>query len=191
MNFKETIANLLDRANDGDLTAKEKLYRLVERELHQIANNFMRQQPDGHTLQATVLVNDAFLKLLGNTENVEWHDKKHFYGIAAKAMRHMLIDHERKRRAQKRGGEQVRVAIELDQIPKQQRMHDVIALDSAMKRLAELDPRQAEVIELHYFGGCTLDETAKVLEVSRTTVKNELRFAKSWLHKELAEVDDQ
>lgn len=181
------ITQLLLATNDGDAQAKNRLFLLVERELRIIAAKQMRNERPGHSLQVTVLVDDTLLQLLGDNAEVKWESRRHFYRTAAKKMRHLLIDHERKRRAYRRGGGQhQRLAVDLDQIGVTTSSIDLLALDEALTKLATIDERQSEIVELHHFGGCTLDETARILEVSASTVKGEWRFAKAWLHRELS-----
>jgi len=183
----EDVTLLLGQAGDGDVSAKEQLFRIVQRELKMIAQKQMRNERDGHSLQATVLVDDAFLKLVGSDVELDFSDRKHFYRVSANVMRRILIDHERTRRAKRRGGgDHQRVAFDLDLIGEDEFNLDVLALDEALTKLAEVDPRQAEIVALHHFGGCSLAETAELLEISVTTVKMDWRMAKGWLHRELS-----
>lgn len=181
------LTEWLTAANQGDRPARERLCGLVEHELRVIAQNQMRNERPHHSLQVTLLVDDTLLHLLGDQAQVVWENRRHFYRAAAKKMRHLLIDHERMRRAQRRGGgKQIRVAMDPDELGKgAENAIDLLALDEALNRLAEIDQRQSEIVELHHFGGCTLEETGKILDVSKSTVKNEWRLAKAWLHREL------
>lgn len=182
----DDVTVLLNQAGDGDRTAKERLFGVVQKELRLIAERQMRRERAEHSLQATVLIDDAFLKLIGEDVEVSWENRRHFYCTAAKAMRRMLIDHERARRAQRRGGtDHQRVGVDPDHIADQDLLFDLLALDEALQKLAEFDPRQAEIVELHHFGGCSLKETAELLEVSVGTIKADWRMAKAWLHREL------
>ena len=154
----------------------------------QAALNLLRQRliERCNKNQVTVLIDDAFLRLVGETADISWHDRKHFYRAAARVMRRMLIDHERQRRAERRGGgEHKRMALDPDMLGETQQRIDVLALDEALTRLSQIDPRQSEIVELHHFGGCSLKETAKLLGISLTTAKADWRTAKAWLHREL------
>jgi len=180
------VTNLLRAWSQGDRTALDELLPLVYRELHQQAERFMRAQPAGHTLQATALVHEAYLRLV-DREAVEWESRAHFFGVAGKAMRSILVDHARARGAAKRGGgarqmtlESVSVAAEAEPTV------DVLALDEALSRLAGLDPEQSRLVELRYFAGLGIEETAEVLGVSPATVKRQWRVARAWLKRELS-----
>ena len=177
---------LFRRTGEGDQTAREQLFRIVQHELRAIAEKQMRGERPDHSLQATVLIDDAFVRLAGDDANISWQNRKHFYRTAANAMRRMLIDHERQRRAQRRGGgEHQRVAVELALHGAPDMRLDLLALDEALTKLGEIDPRQSEIVELHHFGGCSLKETAELLELSVGTIKADWRMAKAWLHREL------
>lgn len=185
-NEQSQVTVLLAKAGSGDQSAKQELFQRVELELRAIADRYMRAERADHSLQTTILVDDAFLRLVGDKADCGWQDRKHFYRVAARAMRRILIDHERQRRAQRRGGGQHhKVPIEPDHLGVGQMQPDLLALDEALTKLSEVDSRQSEIVELHHFGGCTLEETAKMLEVSPSTVKGEWRAAKAWLHREL------
>ena len=170
----------------GDQSALEKLMPLVYKELHRLASQCMRRERAGHTLQTTALVNEAYLRL-ANSSRVQWQDRAHFFAIAAQLMRRVLVDEARKRLNQKRGGELTRVEIDAVQINSQPRAFEVLALDKALDRLAEFAPRKCKVVELRFFGGLSIEETALVLGVSIDIVKREWRTAKLWLFQELAE----
>ena len=181
------VTNLLAQANEGDRTAKERLFSLIEDELRVIAQKQMRLERPDHSLQVTVLVDDTLLQLVGEQIDVSWQNRKHFYRAAARSMRRMLIDHERRRRAQKRGGdEHHRVDIRPDELGDTTDQLDLLALDEALTNLANVDPRQSQIVELHHFGGCTLTEVAKIMDLSPSTIRNEWKMAKAWLHRELA-----
>ena len=182
----EHVTQLLVEANEGDRSAKERLFKLVEQELRLIAEKQLRGERSGHSLQATMLVDDTLLQLVGSGGNVSWENRKHFYRTASRTMRRILIDHERRRRAQRRGGGKHRqIDLDPNDIGKDEIRWDLLALDEALNKLAMIDARQSEVVELHHFGGCSLSETADILDVSASTVKNEWRMAKAWLHREL------
>lgn len=180
------VTALLQRANRGDATAGPELFRVVQQHLHTMAEQKLRQEQAGATIQATVLVHDAFLQLVGD-RGVDLNDRKHFYILAAKAMRRILIDRARRRKALKRGGPHwKRADVEVQQVPSSSNSYDVLTLHEALKRLAEHDPRLAEIVELRHFGGYSVEETADLLEVSPSTVKQEFAAAKAWLYRELA-----
>jgi RNA polymerase sigma factor (TIGR02999 family) len=183
MNTSPDVTQLLLAWSDGDREALEKLTPLVYRELKKLASNYLRRERSGHTLQPTALAHEAYLKLI-DQQNVRWQNRAHFFGIAAQAMRRILVDHARARLAEKRGSGQ---AVSLDEAidVSDQRADRLVALDEALKTLAALDPQQSRVVELKYFGGMTLEETAEVLGVSRATVIREWRMAKAWLYDEL------
>lgn len=179
----EEMTRLLLDWSKGDQAALDKLLPLVNAELRQLARRYMRRESPGHTLQTSALVNEAYLRLI-DQKHVQWQNRAHFFGIAAQAMRRILVDHARARLAEKRGSGQ---AVSLDEAidVSDQRADQLVALDEALKTLAALDPQQSRVVELKYFGGMTLEETAEVLGVSRATVIREWRMAKAWLYDEL------
>jgi RNA polymerase sigma factor (TIGR02999 family) len=176
----EHVRNLLDRWQGGDRSALEELTPLVYRELYKLASKYMRQERSGHTLQATALVNEAFLRL-GN-RGVSFADGSHFYGVAAKLMRHILVDHAKARIAQKRGGGAHR---ESDTNAEKELATmggiDLEEVDDALTKLGAENAAAANAMELHYFAGMNTEETAKILGVSVSTVGRDLRFAKAWL----------
>jgi RNA polymerase sigma factor (TIGR02999 family) len=165
------------------------LIPLVHRELHQIARRCMAGERAGHSLQATVLVNEAYLRLV-DTKAVAWHDRAHFLAVAARVMRHILVDHARARHAKKRGGPATRVTFDEALLVTNEPRGDFIALDEALEALAAFDERKSRVIELRFFGGLSVEEAASVLKVSPETVKRDWRLAKAWLQREMrGEVD--
>ncbi|HEU4473609.1 MAG TPA: sigma-70 family RNA polymerase sigma factor [Gemmatimonadales bacterium] len=182
------VTRLLQAWSEGDAAALDELLPVVYRELHRQAQRYMRGQSPGHTLQATALVNEAYLRLAG-TDPVDWKSRAHFFGVAAKAMRSILVDHARARRASKRGGgaEPVTLAA-ADEAGAQQ--VEVLELDETLQRLADLDPRKANLVELRWFGGLSIEEAAEVLDVSPATAKREWRTARAWLRRELAPSGD-
>ena len=157
---------------------------LVERQLHQIARRCMAGERAGHSLQATALVNEAYLRLI-DTKGVSWHDRAHFLAVAARVMRHILVDHARSRQYQKRGGHALRVSFDEGLVVASERDQDLVALDDALTALAVVDSRKSQVVEMRFFGGLTLDETAEALNISRDTVKRDWKMAKLWLLREL------
>jgi RNA polymerase sigma-70 factor, ECF subfamily len=184
------VTQLLHAWAEGDETALHELVPLVEAELRRLARTFMARERAGHTLQTTALVNEAFLRL-ADAQSVRWQDRAHFFGIAARLMRRVLIDHARARKVQKRGGGAETVSVEEDLLVSREPEVDVLALDHALSALAEVDARKAQVIEMRFFGGMTVDETAEALRVSTDTVKRDWRLAKLWLLRELHERTDE
>lgn len=169
---------------EGDQTALEKLLPLVERELHQLAHHYMRREHRGHLFQTTELVNEAFLRLI-DQKRVRWQNRAHFFAIAAQMMRRVLLNYARDQKRAKRGGGAVRVSLsEADALASAQSV-DVIALDEALERLALIDERKSRVVELRYFVGLNVEETAEVLHISAMTVMRDWDFAKAWLAREI------
>jgi RNA polymerase sigma factor (TIGR02999 family) len=175
---------LLRAWGDGDAQALDRLAPLVYHELRRIARGYMAHERPDHTLQATALVNEAYLRLV-DTRQVNWQDRAHFLAICARAMRQILVDHARSRACQKHGGGQM--ALQFDEtlgIPQSHHSH-LLELDDALKRLAELDPRKSQVVEMRFFGGLSLEETSEALRVSLRTVKRDWKLARAWLYREL------
>jgi RNA polymerase sigma factor (TIGR02999 family) len=179
----EITALLIDWSN-GDQAALEKLLPLVETELRRIAHNYMRRESRDHTLQTTALVNEAYLKLV-DQKRTRWQNRAHFFGIAAQIMRRILLNYARDQHRQKRGGNAVQVSLSEVSFVPLERTGDLIALDEALDRLALVDARKSRVVELRYFGGLDVDETAEVLKVSPITVMRDWKFAKAWLVREI------
>lgn len=180
------VTVLLQQANRGDAAAGSELFRQVQNQLHRMAENRLSQEQAGATIQATVLVHDAFLQLVGEEQEVDFNDRKHFFVLAAQAMRRILIDRARARRALKRGGpEKKRADLEVENIAGRSADDELLALHEALKELAELDPRQAKIVELRHFGGYSVEECAELLEVSASTIKQEFAAAKAWLFRQL------
>jgi RNA polymerase sigma factor (TIGR02999 family) len=177
------VSRLLLAWRRGDATALERLLPLVYDELHGIARRQMRGERPDHTLQTTALIHEAYLRLCG--ADVTWEGRVHFLAVAAQTMRRILVDHARARSRVKRGGGVDAVTLDEALAPSPERPPDVVALDEAIGQLSALDERKARVVELHYFGGLTYDETAAALGVSAATVDRELRLAKAWLHQQL------
>lgn len=168
----------------GDQDALTRLIPHVERELQQIARRHLRHERPGNTLQATALVNEAYLRLI-DIKAVAWQDRAHFLAVAARVMRHILVDQARARRTLKRGGAGAKVTFHEELMVTGEPRHDVVALDGALEALAKFDERKSRVIELRFFGGLTVDETASVLKVSADTVMRDWRLAKAWLQREM------
>ena len=186
------ITRLLKAWGRGDSAALDRLTPLVYDRLRRMARSYMRNERPGHTLQATALVNEAFLRLV-ETRNLDWTDRAHFFAVCARVMRRILVDAARSRAATKRGGDVDRAehstAINLDQLPNpaSEMSAEVCALDEALTTLAQIDPRQAQVIELRFFGGLTVEETAQVLQTSPQTVMRDWKLARAWLARELSQ----
>jgi RNA polymerase sigma-70 factor, ECF subfamily len=175
---------LLQAWNDGDESALAQLLPLVEAELRRLAGAYMRRERKGHSLQPTELVHEAFLRLAG-ARQVRWQDRAHFMGIAARIMRQVLVDHARSRGYRKRGGGMERVPLDETRLEAPLPALDVVELDRALNTFATIDPRRSRIVELRFFGGLTLEETAETMHVSVETVKRDWRLAKLWLLREL------
>lgn len=182
------VTRLLHALRDGEENAAEQLARVVYDELHAIAEHAMRRESGGHTLQSTILVHEAFLKLVDQRE-VNWQGRAHFFALAAQAIRRILVDHARRRNAQKRDGGS-RITLEDAALEESTDSIDLIAIDDALQKLAALDERQARVVELRFFTGLGVNETAEALGISPATVKRDWTFAKAFLQRELESVKD-
>jgi RNA polymerase sigma factor (TIGR02999 family) len=178
------VTQLLRAWSDGDPRALEHLLPLVEAELRRLARGYMSRERREHTLQPTALINEAFIRLAGAT-SVRWEDRAHFFGIAARLMRRVLVDHARARGFQKRGARAERVSLDGVSIPTPEPPLDLIALNLALAALEKKDERKCRIVELRFFGGLTVEETAEVLQVSPDTVKRDWRMAKLWLLRQL------
>ena len=181
----EEVTKLLIQLGNGDHTALERLMPLVYRELHKMAKRYMAQQNPGHTLQTTAVIHEAYLKLAGESSQKHWENRSHFFGVAASAMRHILVDHARAKQSAKRGGE-VRVVQLNDGFDIADGQSDeLIALDDALNTLAKLHPRKSKTVELRYFGGLSVEEAAAILKISPQTVMRDWNFAKAFLSREM------
>ena len=181
----EGITGLLVRWGGGDASAREELMPLVYDELRRLAGRYLRRERPGHTLQPTALVNEAYLKLVEQSR-VEWQNRAQFFGLAAKLMRNILVDHARARQAAKRGGGQFSVSFSrADRLSEDKPEVDLLALNEAIERLSALDRQKARVVELRFFGGLTIEEAAEVLGISHATVEREWALARAWLRREL------
>ena len=178
------ITALLLQWGKGDVAARERLIPLVHQELHQIARRCMAGERVGHSLQATALVNEAYLRLVDG-KMVAWQDRAHFLAVSARVMRRILVDHARARLAQKRGGEDARVSFDEALVVTDEPRQNFVALDDALEALAKFDERKSRVVELRFFGGLTAEETASVLNVSADTVMRDWRLARAWLQEEM------
>jgi RNA polymerase sigma factor (TIGR02999 family) len=180
-----SVTDLLFQWSGGDSAARDKLVPLVYEELRRIARRCLAGQQPNHTLQSTALVHEAYLRLVGNS-SVQWNDRVHFFAVAAQLMRHILVDHARRKHTQKRGGASVTLLLdESVASPKQQEL-DVMVLDDALRGLAAIDERQCRLVELRYFAGLSIDETSRALEISPATVKREWATARLWLLREMS-----
>jgi len=178
------ITQLLVAWSDGDEASLEKLVPLVEAELHRLAQRYLRQERSNHTLQATALVNEAYLRLI-DWKNVQWQNRAHFIGVSAQLMRRILVDHARRQNYLKRGGDAIKVSLNDEAPPSPDTDTDLLRLDDALRDLAAIDVRKSKIVELRFFGGLTEEETAEVLKISSRTVRREWTLAKAWLYSEL------
>ena len=179
------VTELLRDWSKGDKQAEEELFRAVYSELHRQAAHYLRRERPDFTLHTTDLIHDAYLRLI-DQRHVDWQNRLHFHAVAAQLMRRILVDHARSRQASKRGGSMVRLPLDEAMGISAAQSLDFVALDEALTRLAEMDRRQAEVVELMFFGGFSEEEAAKVLDVSTRTVKRDWHVAKAWLRRELS-----
>jgi RNA polymerase sigma-70 factor (ECF subfamily) len=178
------VTQLLERWSAGDESALDELTPLVYAELRKLAAGYVRRERPGHTLQATALVNEAYLRLIGQRGGA-FHGRSHFYGIAARLMRQILVEHARKHRAEKRGGDRVAVSLEhADEVTSTPDV-DILAVHEALERLAAFDEQQARIVELRFFGGLSIAEASEVLGVGHATVERDWSMARAWLRKEL------
>jgi RNA polymerase sigma-70 factor (ECF subfamily) len=178
------VTQLLIAWSNGEEEALEKLVPLIYDELRRIARRYMKREPAGHTLQTTALVNEAYLRLI-EQKAMKWQNRAHFFAISAQLMRRILVSMARARHANKRGGEARQVSLDEALVISEGRAAELVALDEAMNELAALDPRRSRVVELRYFGGLSVEETAEVLKISPETVMREWKRAKAWLYTEL------
>ncbi len=181
----QAITGILRDWSDGNQEALDALLPLVYDELHRQAANFLRKERSGHTLQTTALIHETYLKLIDQRE-VSWQNRAHFFGIAAQTMRRILVDYAKARHRKKRGGAEENLPLKETLIAVSgERSVDLVNLDEALKRLAKLDERQAKIVELRYFGGLSIEETAEFLRISTATVKSDWRTARAWLYREI------
>jgi RNA polymerase sigma-70 factor (ECF subfamily) len=178
------ITRLLAELENRREEAVPRLFELLYQELRRVAQHHLANEPSDHTLQATALVHEAYLRLVGEGGN--WQSRAHFFGVASSAIRHILVDHARAKRAAKRPGSQRKVELDKALVISRESFDSVIDIDFALSRLASKDPRQGRIVELRYFGGLTAEEAAEVLNVSVNTVKRDWSVARVWLHGELA-----
>jgi RNA polymerase sigma-70 factor (ECF subfamily) len=178
----DDLSRLFEAWKKGDREAEEAFYDVVYHQLREMARRQMRNERQGHTLQTTALVHEVYLKLFNS--NVDWQDSAHFFVVAATVMRRVLVDHARSRQAAKRSGGR-RVEINEVMLVSPSNLEGILAVDQALNRLAEIDARQANIVELHLFAGLSLEETARVLDISKRTVQRDWNFALAWLSKEI------
>ena len=182
---RPNITQLLVAWNQGDQDALAQLTPLVYRELHRLAHGYLAGERRGHVLQTTALVNEAFARLI-DWQQVEWQNRAHFFGVSATLMRHILVQFAREQKAAKRGGKAVQVSLSEAATVTTRKNPDLVALDDALNTLEKLDPRQARIVELRFFGGLSLEEAAEVVRVSVSTVRRDWRMAQAWLHQQLS-----
>ena len=180
----EEVSGLLQAWSEGDRDALDRLTPIVYDELHRLAQRYMRRERPGHSLQATALVNEAYMRL-ADYESMRWQNRAHFFAVSAQLMRRILVEHARRHNL-KRGGDVPHVALEETVIIGGDRDADLVSLDDAMNTLAQFDARKAQVVEMRFFGGLSVEETAEVLKVSSITVIRDWSTAKAWLYRELA-----
>lgn len=179
------ITQLLIAWSNGDQVARDELMSIVYRELHRLAHHYMKRESPGHTLQTSALVNEAYLKMV-DQRDVHWRNRAHFFGIAAQMMRRILVDYARSRSYAKRGGGAREMSLDEALIVSDERSAEVVALDETLKRLADIDERKSQIVELRFFGGLSIEETAEVLTVSPGTVMRDWTLAKAWLRREMS-----
>jgi RNA polymerase sigma factor (TIGR02999 family) len=180
----QEVTQLLAKLSNGDRTALDELLPLVYDELRRLADRYLRRERSDHTLQATALVNEAYLRLVD--QNVPWQNRAHFFGVAAEMMRRILVDHARSHQAQKRGSGGVKLSLDEAINMSDERAADLISLDEALNALAEFDPQKSRIVELRFFAGLSIEETAKVLGIGTATVIRQWRMAKAWLYHEVS-----
>lgn len=185
----QEITQLLLAWRNGDNEALNRLIPLVYDELRQFAHRYMNKRFAGQTLQTTALVNEAYIRLVGQ-DQVDWQNRTHFFAVCARVMRNLLVDRARSRQADKHGGGARRVSLDDAAIVLPERQIDLLALDEALDRLAGIDPRKSQIVEMRYFGGMSVEETAEVLAVSSITVKREWLKARAWLYREMDKRSD-
>lgn len=183
---QQAVTRLLQELNEGNKEAVDRLIPLVYDQLRRLASRCLLAERPGHTLRATALVHEAYVRLAGS-DSAQWQDRVQFYAVAARVMRHILVDHARSHARQKRGGGAEKVPLDEAIMVGEQGSLDLIELDQALQRLAANDPRKSQIVELLFFGGLTYDESAAALNISPATLHRELKLAKAWLHRELTQ----
>jgi RNA polymerase sigma factor (TIGR02999 family) len=180
------VTQLLKDWSGGDETAADRLMPLVHEELRRLAHQYMRREKPGHTLQTSALVNEAYVRLVDQSK-IQWESRAHFFGIAARLMRQILVDQARRKNFAKRGGGAIRVSLDSANALAQEQSANVMALDEALKTLEQTDLRKSQIVELRFFGGMSIEETAKALNVSPGTVMREWTFARAWLRNQMSQ----
>lgn len=186
---RQEVTQLLGDWSGGDERALEKLFPLVQPELHRLAHHYMSRERAGHTLQTTAILNEAYLRLVENTQP-PWQNRTHFVAATAQLMRRIMVDHARERQSLKRGGGALRVTLDEAAWVTESRSEELLALDEALEKLSAQDPRKSQMVELRYFGGLTVEETAEFLKLSPRTVEREWTMAKAWLYRALTEEEN-
>ena len=181
----QEVTQLLNALSEGNRDATDKLIPLVYKELRRLAGSYLKSEREGHTLQPTALVHEAFLKLVD--QNVKWESRSHFFAMAAKLMRRILVDYARAHKAEKRGGDEAKISLDEAFVFARERPSEMISLDEALENLAEIDPRRSKVVELRFFGGLNNQEIATVLGVHSNTVLRDWNLARAWLKTQLSE----
>jgi RNA polymerase sigma factor (TIGR02999 family) len=181
----ENITELLASYGRGNKESLDQLMPIVYDELRRQAARYLRREQAGHTLQTTALIHEAYVRLV-DQRNMQWQNRAHFFGIAAQMMRRILVDHARSKKRVKRGGSELRVSLDDANVAAKGQDLDVVALDEALDRLAQIDEQQSRVVELRFFSGLSVEETAEVMGISKSTVKRDWSMAKAWLHRELS-----
>jgi RNA polymerase sigma factor (TIGR02999 family) len=181
----QNVTQLLVGWSNGDKEALDKLVPLVYDELRKQAARYLRRERVGHTLQTTALIHEAYIRLV-DQKNVRWQNRAHFFGIAAQLMRRILVDHARSKGRAKRGGSNIRVSLSQAELKSAGQNLDIVAIDEALERLAKIDEQQSKIVELRFFSGLTVEETAAVLSISPATVKRDWSVARAWLHREIS-----
>ena len=184
----QQITQLLQAWGQGEETALNRLLPIVNQELRRLARRYMFGEHPGHTLQTTALVNEAYLRLV-NAREVNWQNRAHFFALSAQLMRRILVDSARARRGQKRGGENPKVTLDEGLVGPREKGEDLVALDDALKTFAQVDARKSRMVELRFFGGLSVEETAEVLKVHPNTVLRDWRLAKMWLKREMSKAE--
>jgi RNA polymerase sigma factor (TIGR02999 family) len=182
---RQNVTELLVGWGNGDKAALDQILPIVYDELRKQAARYLRRERAGHTLQTTALIHEAYIRLV-DQRNVHWQNRAHFFGISAQLMRRILVDHARAKGRAKRGGSEIRVSLDDANLIAKGADLDIVALDEALERLAQIDEQQSKIVELRFFSGLTVEETAEVLKISPATVKRDWSMAKAWLHREIS-----
>lgn len=184
------ITKLLKAHSSGDRDALDKLMPLVYDNMQEMAQYRLLGEKSGHTFNTNALVHEAYLKLI-QFDRIDWKNRAHFFGIASQVMRNILVDYAVKKKAQKRGGDRQRVTLGRQDIATEVNLHDILSIHQALEKLAEIDERQVRVVECRFFGGLTIEETAKALDISTATVNRDWKMARAWLNRKLTEIEKE